>query len=437
MQRAWSPDGRGSAKLQAAEFQRRSPSPTLSSHSSSSSSSADAADAWGGMRKGQTSLAKRFWLANRPALLVALAQLFGALMNLSARLLGLQGPGMSPVQMLLVRQGATCLCCVAYMWWKGIPHFPYGQRGIRGLLVARGCAGCCGILGLWWSMMYLPLADATVITFLAPGVAGFLCYFLLDEPFTRLDQAATLVALAGVVLIAQPAALFTGASSSAEGGHGSTAGDAGSPHGSVPGAHGDATPQERLFAVGVALIGVFGAAGAFATLRAIGKRAHPLISVNAFAAIGTVMSISALALGTVLDIGQPSLRWMRPASPRQWLLLLSLGAAGFVNQYLLAAGLAADKSNRANAMVYTHMVFAASFDRWIFGHRMGLASLAGCTLILGSALGVVLMKKRPPRTTKAEDVGRRSDRDGVADSSPMLVVGEAGHADDVSLREFR
>ncbi|KID91604.1 Integral membrane family protein [Metarhizium guizhouense ARSEF 977] len=380
----------------------------------------------------KSSLLKRFWTANKPAILVALSQLFGATMNLSARFLELEGEGMHPVQMLLVRQAVTSICCLAYMWWVSIPNYPFGKKEIRWLLLVRGCTGFFGIFGMWWSMMYLPLADATVITFLAPGVAGFVCYFLLREPFTRLEQLATLVALLGVVLIAQPVALFAttadAASSSSSSGRARRAA-------SIPGADHETTPRERLLAVGVALIGVLGAAGAFTTLRAIGKRAHPLISVNAFAVICTIICVTALGLGPVLDIGQPSLRWIAPTSLKQWLLLLSLGGLGFVMQYLLTAGLAADKSNRANAMIYTHMLFAASFDRWIFGRRMGLMSFAGCTLILGSAVGVIFMK-RAPAPPKAEDVERQSNLSGEAEGSPMLV-GVAGHTESVNLERIR
>jgi drug/metabolite transporter (DMT)-like permease len=56
---------------------------------------------------------------------------------------------------------------------------------------------------MWYSMMYLPLAEATVITFLAPSVAGYLCHLVLKDPFTRKEQLGSFVALAGVILIAQ------------------------------------------------------------------------------------------------------------------------------------------------------------------------------------------------------------------------------------------
>lgn len=346
-------------------------------------------------------------------------------MNLSARLLELEGNGMHPIQVLLMRQSMTAMGCTAYMWYMKTPDFPFGRKEIRPLLLFRGFTGYFGIYGIWYSMMYLPLADATVISFLAPGVAGLICWFLLREPFTRLEQLATLVALFGVVLIAQPASLFSKSE---------TSGDTTTtpPETGLPGADHEATAEERLVAVGVALLGVLGAAGAFTVLRTIGKRAHPLISVNYFGVISTIMSLLALTIAPRLNISQPTLQWVTPTSFKQWLLLIPLGILGFIMQYLLTSGLGADKSNRANAMVYTHMLFAASFDRWVFGHRMGLMSGMGCTLILGSAIGVVLMKKAPaPKTV--EDVERQRNVVGESEGSPMLLNAGGTAAEELRL----
>ena len=346
-------------------------------------------------------------------------------MNLSARLVELEGDGMHPVQALLMRHSITALCCTTYMWWNKTPDFPFGKKEIRWLLWLRGACGFWGIYGVWYSMMYIPLADATVITFLAPGVAGLICWFTLREPFTRIEQLATFVALLGVVLIARPTTLFSHSDND------DTSTTEPPESGGIPGADHEATPEERLIAVAVALLGVFGAAGAFTTLRTIGKRAHPLISVNYFGVISTFIALTMLILGPVLDIQQPGLRWVTPTTIKQWALLLPLGILGFIMQYLLTSGLGADKSNRANSMVYTHMLFAASFDRWVFGHRMGLMSGAGCTLILGSAIGVVMLKKSPPQKVPSEDVERHGNLEGELEGSPMLV------ADSGASEEFR
>ncbi|KZL86923.1 integral membrane protein duf6 [Colletotrichum incanum] len=370
----------------------------------------------------QTKKLARFWLANKGVVLVALSQLFGALMNLTARLLELEGEGMHPLQVLFARQSVTMVCCCAYMYYMKTPDFPFGKREIRWLLIARGVTGFFGIFGMWYSMMYLPLAEATVITFLAPSVAGYVCYLALREPFTRNEQIGTVIAFFGVVLIAHPTSLFSGDSTSSAAAtvpeqHGSNNGTMTS---TLPGLNHQATTAERLTAIGVAILGVFGAAGAFTTIRWIGKRAHPLISVNYFATWCTIVCTVVLTAAPLLEIGQPALRWGLPQTGRQWLFLVLLGMFGFIMQFLLTAGLGTDRSNRANAMVYTHMLFAAGFDRFIFGNVMGWMSLAGCGLIIGSALWVVLTKKTPaPNREAVADVEVASVRD--TEAVPMLA----------------
>lgn len=373
---------------------------------------------------------KQFWIRNKPSILVAVSQLFGALMNLSARLLELDGDGIHPLQVLLLRQGLTVVCCCVYMWWKSVPDFPLGRKDVRLLLLARGFSGFFGIYGMWYSMMYLPLADATVITFLAPGVAGLLCYFVLREPFTKAEQLATAVALLGVVLIARPVSLFMALSSSED----QVVDSPEQVDGALPGLEHEPTAEERLLAIGVALLGVLGAAGAFTCIRTIGKRAHPLISVNAFGMACTIISASVLGLAPMLNMSQPHLRWITPSSLKGWFLLLWIAVPGFIMQYLLTAGLAADKSNRANAMIYTHMLFAVSFDRWVFGHSMSMMSFAGCALILGSAITVVFIKNPPAPTV--DDVERQRNLEGEAEGSPMLVDA-GGNVEEINLGRTR
>lgn len=89
---------------------------------------------------------QRVYSRNKGVLLVALSQLFGALMNLSARLLELEGEGMHPFQVLLARQSLTMLCCITYMWWYSTPGFPFGPKEVRWLLVMRGFSGFFGIV---------------------------------------------------------------------------------------------------------------------------------------------------------------------------------------------------------------------------------------------------------------------------------------------------
>ncbi|KAI1381336.1 hypothetical protein F4677DRAFT_122342 [Hypoxylon crocopeplum] len=373
------------------------------------------------------------WQKNKAPLLMFSAQLFGALMNLTARLLEVEEDGMHPMQLLFVRMTVTTMVSSLYIWWKKIPHGILGRKEIRWLLVLRGFCGFFGIYGMWYSVKYIPLAEATVITFLAPNIAGYICYLLIHDPFTRTEQIASFVALGGVVLITRPMSLFSGASYSPTAGGGGIAAEivanvtAAAEETSYPNGEHIPTSAERLTAIGFALLGVLGAAGAITTLRWIGKRAHPLISVNYFGAWCTIVTTTILTLAPILDYNQPDLRLELPHSLRQWGLLLVIAACGLIMQVLMTAGLASEKSNRATAMIYTNMLFAAGFDRWIFGHTMGWMSLAGCGLIVGSALWVAVTKKEKGKNVDCED-DNDVERGAVivtaatdSESAPMLT----------------
>ena len=76
-------------------------------------------------------------------------------------------------------------------------------------------------------------------------------------------------------------------------------------------------------------------------------------------------------------------------------------------QFLLTAGLQHEKGSRATNMVYTQMLFALAFDKLVFHTTPGVLSMAGSSLILGSALYVALHnnnKKKEGQAGEDDDV---------------------------------
>ncbi|KAI1363235.1 hypothetical protein F5Y08DRAFT_340862 [Xylaria arbuscula] len=375
------------------------------------------------------------WQRNKGPIYVFTAQFFGALMNLIARLLelGEVDEKLHPMQLLFWRMLITSLLCSIYVVWKQIPHGVFGNPEIRWLLITRGFSGFFGIYGVWYSIKYLPLAEATVITFLAPNLAGYWCHIFLKDPYTRTEKLASLLALGGVILITKPTSLFSHAvegENVAQAAIGTISNttmiesrDVGTT-GAIVDTH-TPTTAERLGAIGMSLLGVLGTSFAFTTLRAIGKRAHPLISVNYFSMFCVLITLSTLSLAPYLDIGQPDLRLAFPASPRQWGLLLLTTACGFAVQVLITKGLAAERSNRATAMTYTQMLFAAGFDRLVWGTELGWVSITGCAMIITGAVWVAVGKDGVVKATPAQD-----DVEARIEGIPMLRLEEHEDEDD-------
>ena len=247
-------------------------------------------------------------------------------MNVTTRLLeveGNKGQGLHPAHILFARMGITMVLASFYMWYNKTPYFPLGMPEVRWLLIARGLGGFAGVFGMYYSLLYLPLADATVITFLAPSIACWACSILIKEPFTRIEQIGGLVSLVGVLLIARPTSLF--AALSGDAGSSPTGDDTPPGNSTAPpdaSSYEDVTPRERLTGVGVSLVGVLGTAVVYVVIRWIGKRAHPLITVNYFATWCFLVTI--VAQSTLPGVG-----WLLPADLREWGYLLFLGTCGF------------------------------------------------------------------------------------------------------------
>jgi drug/metabolite transporter (DMT)-like permease len=238
------------------------------------------------------------------------------------------------------------------------------------------------------SLIYLPLAEATVITFLAPLLAAWICSILIKTPFTRIHKIAGFVSIGGVVLIAQPFHFFNIASSETSPTPESLTLLSRASSQTDDSSTTNVTPAQHASAVAVGLLGVCGAACAYTTISWIGKRAHPLISVNYFATWCTIVS-------TVVLLFYPGQTLRLPVDWREWLLIVFLGGSGFVMQFLLTSALSHDR-NRGKGlnMVYTQMLFALVMDKLVWGHSPGALSIVGSSMILGSAVWVAVMKEK-------------------------------------------
>lgn len=197
--------------------------------------------------------------------------------------------------------------------------------------------------------MYLPVAEATVITFLAPPLTCWACSVLLREPFTRMEQMSAIVSLLGVVLIARPPFLFSPQHTGPE--LQRAAVDAASALGN--GTVGIITqiadrnltqainPVNRTIGVGIALMSMLGTARRttpphskrltvhlgivvqFTTVRWIGERAHTLILVNYVAFFSAILSAFSIA-------ARPDLGFTFPSTLRVWCYLAVITTSGFL-----------------------------------------------------------------------------------------------------------
>ncbi|RGP72915.1 hypothetical protein FLONG3_6553 [Fusarium longipes] len=369
-----------------------SPSPSTSSFASTETRDSDSTSTWEKLHD--------IYSRNIGLFYVLLAQLFASIMSMTTRLLetGFETK-FHALQIIFVRMLATALIGSFYMWREKVPDFPLGPREVRGLLFLRGMAGSVGLFGLYYSLSYLDVSDATVITFLVPTLTAFIAWVALREPFTINEALAGLIAFTGVLFVARPAFLFPHKDSFLSG---SVSDKSETTKGILSAVK--ATPQERTIAICCSIFGSIAAATAYSTIRVIGKRAHSLVSVNYFAVLATVSSFLVISI-------HPDLHFEIPKTLAEWALLLSIGVSGFLFQVLLTEGLQREKAGRATNLIYVQLVYAVIIDRVIWGTIPPPASFIGSALIIGSAVWVALQKKAPSEPKPLVDEERNAGLD--------------------------
>ncbi|KAG1865002.1 hypothetical protein DFJ58DRAFT_771948 [Suillus subalutaceus] len=282
---------------------------------------------------------------------------------------------MHTLELIAVRMGITLACCVLYMVAMKIPDPFLGPKGVRLLLVNRGLCGFFGLFGMYYSLQYLSLADATVLSFLAPLSAAIGGYIVLKEPYSKHEAFAGIVSLLGVILIARPPFLFGNTSSV-----NSDSSDAAS----------RATATDRIRAVCVAVFGIVLGTGALLSMRAIGKRAHPMHLMMFFSAWCTIVASSAMYFMMIPIVYPHNWKWAA--------MLIFIGLSGFFAQTLTTIGYQRETAARGSMGQYVQLLFAGVLEYVFFGTVPSTLSLIGAAIIMTSAIYVIVLKKGSPKT---------------------------------------
>lgn len=324
---------------------------------------------------------------NTGLLLVAASQIFFSAMNLAVKMLNSLDEPVPTLELILVRMGITYVFSVAYMYWRKIPDPLLGPKGLRTLLVVRGFSGFFGLSGVYFSLQYLSLSDATVLTFIVPILTGFSGAVFLKEPLSLRELLAGMCSFLGVILIARPPFLF------------------GSPQAfSDPS---EVTPAQRMLSVIAALIGVVGATGAYTLIRAMGKRVHVLHSMTSFA----LQCVLASTLGMIIF----KVPLVIPTRTLWLVMLFLIGIFGFVAQTLLTMGLQRETAGRSALAIYTSIVFAVLFEFTIFHTTPSALSITGTLVIVMSAIYTTLTKQKSTKPASGNTSERSASGTSASD----------------------
>lgn len=216
------------------------------------------------------------------------------------------------------------------------------------LVVATAC--------FFGSLRFLPLAEASAVTFMAPMFAILLSIPVLGERPTRARWLSTIGGFVGILLLVRPGS--------------------------------------AVFHPATALLLLAAIANAFyqlLTRKLPGDTPHTTLFYSGL--VGTiVLTIAVVATGTRIDI-----------APTEVFLFVMLGClAGFGHFCLIGAFLRAPASMVA-PFTYLHMIWATLYGYFIFGQLPDGLSAVGMAVIVVSGVALVLHERRRyarPRTTE-------------------------------------
>ena len=222
----------------------------------------------------------------------------------------------------------------------------WGHR--KSLLIFRGVAGCGALLCFFWSLTRLPLAEATVLFYMAPCFTAVLAAILLRERLHFRELLGFAASLVGVVFVAQPAFIFAQSSHALD-----------------------------LVAVGVGVLGAILVSFAYVAIRELRKTDDTLVIVFYFPFISIFICAPLVAANAVVP------------TATEWLLLIGVGVFTQIAQICFTRSLHLEKTSRAMSVSYVQIVFAVGLGFLAFAEMPDPLCFLGMAMVVGGTLTVI------------------------------------------------
>ncbi len=279
---------------------------------------------------------------------ITLSGVFIAASTLAAKALG-TGTFGDPLHPLQISQGRFIFAWMAIVT-AAIILRPALTRPHWGLHISRTVCGWIGVSAMFAAVAYIPLADATAISFLNPVFAMMLAIPLLGERVGRYRWMAAAMALVGALILLRP-----------------------TPASFQPAA---------LIALGAAMI--MGLELIF--IKRLARREGPFQILIFNNSLGLV--ISSLAAFAV---------WQAP-NPAQWAVLACVGISMAAAQACFVNGMARADASFVAPFSYATLIFAAIYDALFFDVIPDAITWAGAAIIITGAVWLAIREGRAKPT---------------------------------------
>ncbi|WP_165749315.1 DMT family transporter [Cellulophaga sp. Z1A5H] len=245
-------------------------------------------------------------------------------------------------ELVFFRSLGTLVLTLSFLTYHKIPVL--GNK--RKLLIYRGLAGVTSMTLYFMSLKYLTMGTAVSLRYIAPIFAAFFAIFLLKEKVKFIQWVFFGIAFGGVMIL--------------------------------KGFDGSLDPFGLILIIGAA----FFSGLVYVTITKIGKQDHPVVVVNYFMMIATI-------IGGVLTI----FNWVTPKGI-EWLLLLGLGIFGYFGQLYMTKAFQSGSTTQVAPLKYIEVLFTVSVGLLWFNEIYTLWSLLGIIMIIGGLILNALYKSR-------------------------------------------
>ncbi|MCF6444042.1 DMT family transporter [Nereida sp. MMG025] len=274
----------------------------------------------------------------RAVVLMVLATAFIAGTTLMAKTLGTDtlGPPLHPLQISHGRFVFALIVLGTYVGCFGRAQID--RRPAIGLHIGRTVLGWAGVTLMFAAAAFIPLADATAISFLNPVFGMIFAFVFLRENVGPWRWIAAIVAMGGAAILLRP----------------------------TP----DSFQPAALFALGAALF--LGLELIF--IKKLSARENPLQILLVNNALGCIIATCAVLFVFVTP------------TMSQWMALATLGALMACAQFCFVSAMRRADASYVVVFSYATLIFATLYDFAFFNQRPDAISILGSCIILAGAV---------------------------------------------------
>lgn len=235
------------------------------------------------------------------------------------------------LELVFFRSIGSALIATSFLLRNRIPIL----GNSRGMLLLRAGLGVAAMSLFFTSLKYLPLGLAVSLRYTAPIYAVIFAWFLLRERINAWQAAFLGLAFAGVLIIR------------------------------------GLSPEVDPFGLLLILTAALFSGLVYIAIRKIGTSEHPVVVVNYF-----------MVLATLVGGGATLFNWVSPGNGMEWALLVSLGVFGYFGQLYMTRAFQIGKTQQIAPFKYAEVLYALLIGMFFFGESYSAGSSIGVVCIV-------------------------------------------------------